>query len=728
MPKYVQFDNDLVLVEQEIKTKKIVTKKEPVNHIWIYDRSGSMSWLLSELCNQLIDLSKKLPKGDSLTLGWFSGEGDFNWIFKGFRIIDNTDYKSLEAAIKKNSSSRNTTCFSEILTDTNTVVDDLFVISKTFSFNLFTDGYPVVSNYQREVDKIFAAIAKVKGKIHTAMLVGYGSYYNKELMAQMSEKLGAMLIHSSEIKDYTNHIVKLITLSGSCEPKEEIEPLVQNTLAIFSINDQGVVILSVDGDKIFVAPEKGKSTMIYYLTTERPNKKSWDKVDISSIDFASSDSLARAIYASALVMSQQTKTDLAMEVIGKAGDKAVIDKLNNAFMVEEFGATEEFISKAVNDVSFRFTAGRDPAYLPKADAFCVYDALNLLTEDDKSAFFPYHEKFAYEKIGVSTSEKEGYSKFIADKTCKCPFNTLIWHESRLNLSVQTTVKGTIELKSVNGKTPAHIGFTNIYPTFVFRTYTFVKDGHTHTKVFYLTSSDATYKKFKNEGIVTDDDFKKSSVYAIDIGKLPAINRVLAGDHISGMELCKNVLKEQRLKGEIKALKWLKNNVLGEKEEEPGTFTEEQAAFLRENGILVDRGGLYSPPTEKSDPVDFYMAKTFDIKLSGLASLPAVKKVIEKIASKKSRTPSESLIETGIILWDSKKSSLKDKAEITAWFEQTLKEKQKELRALRSSIQKIKMAVILGRKWFEEFTSRENCELTVDNVKCLFELGEEKVGY
>ena len=89
MARYVPINGDsLCLVEQEVGTKKVITKKGPVNHLWIYDRSGSMTGLLPELTAQLIQLSKKLPKGDTLTLGWFSGEGDFNWIFKGFKISD----------------------------------------------------------------------------------------------------------------------------------------------------------------------------------------------------------------------------------------------------------------------------------------------------------------------------------------------------------------------------------------------------------------------------------------------------------------------------------------------------------------------------------------------------------------------------------------------------------------------------------------------------------------
>jgi hypothetical protein len=728
MPRYVPITDELCLVEQEVKTSKVVEKKGPINFIWIYDRSGSMHYLLPDLCSQLIQLSKGLSKGSILSLGWFSSEGDFNWVFKGFKITEKSDYKALEMSIKQHSSSRATTCFSEILEDTSTVIKDLSVMSKTFSLSFFTDGYPVVSNYSKEIKNIFSAIDKIKGNIQSSSMIAFGAYYNKELMSQMSEKLGAMLIHNSEIKEYTPAIVKLVKMTENSEPKEEIECLVSKPMAIFTVNDQGVVILGVEDDgKIYVAPEKGKTTMVYYLSTEKPNKKSWDKVEASNINFGDADPLAKAVYAAALVLSQQTKTDIAMEIIGKAGDKALIDGLNNAFLVEEFGTVESNIAGAINDVSLRFVKGRDPNYLPPADAFCVVNVLDTLLEDDKAAFYPYDPRFKYERIGVATKSKQGYSKFTADPASKCPFNTMVWHESHLNLSLQTSVKGTIELKDVTGKTPKQMGFSNPYPTFVFRNFTFIKDGHVNIKTFYLTSSEETYKEFKNKGIILEDTFKKNGVYAVDLSKLPAINRIMAEGKTSATDLCKKALSEQKLKAQIKSLKWLKNEELGDEDEEkPVQFTDEQAKFLEANGIQVSRGGLFSPPTEKEEPKDFYMAKFFDIKLAGISSLPTVKKIAEKIASNKPRTPVESLIEDGIVQWNKAKSGLKDKKAIATWFATTIKSKQNELKTVRQDIQTSKFSVILGRKWFDEFSSRDNCELTIDGVKCSLSLGEEKV--
>lgn len=729
MARYIPIRNDsLILVEQELKTKRIVTKKEPINFIWIYDRSGSMSDKLPELTNQLIDLSKKLEKGNVLSLGWFSGEGDFDWVFKGFKISENSDYKALEKAIRNNSSSRNTTCFSEILQDTNNVVKDLSVFSKIFSLHFFTDGYPVVSNYQKELNNIFSAIKAIKGKLRTSMFVSYGFYFNKELMAQMAEKLGSMLISSSQIMEYGLSVNKLITLTDNAEAKEEVEPLVKNPLATFIITDQGIVIYAPDEDgKLYITPTKGSSTLVYYLSTEKPNKKSWDKVETSDIKFGEDkDQLARAMYSAALVMSQQTKSDIALEILGKIGDKKLVDLLNNAFQVEEFGSAEELMNKAVQDVAFRFAEGRDVNYLPPANAFCVFNVLDLLLSDDSAAFFPYHEKFKYEKISVGTKEKDDYGKFIADKSSKCPFNTLTWHESRLNLSVQVRVAGTVELKDRNGVTARSLGLAEPYPSYVYRNFSFVKDGHTHIKTFFITSSEKTYKEFKNHGIVVEDTFKADKVYGLDISKLPAINRAIAEGKTSATELCRAALQEHRLRAQIKALKNLRDQEIPEEFKKPDHLSDAQAQFLIDNGIDPNKNGLYSPPTTKEDPKDFYMAKSFEIALTGIASLPTVKKVQEKIASNKSRTPSEALIEAGINLWENRKAKLSTTKDKYQWFDDTIKDLQKQMKALRYLLQSSKFAVILGKKWFDEFSSRENCELTVDGVKCVFKLEEEKV--
>ena len=727
MPRYIPITDQLCLVEQKVETKKVVTKKGPVSHVWIYDRSGSMTYYLPDLCNQLISLSKNLPKGDVLSLGWFSSEGgEFNWVFKGFRIVDNADYKALEQAIKKNSSSIGCTCFSEILNDTDTVIKDLSVLSRTFALNFFTDGYPVVSDYDREIKNIFSAIKKIRGNIQSSSLIGFGSFYNRSLMSDMSDNLGSVLIHSSEIQEFSKHILKLVDMSQNSEPKIEIPCLINNPTAIFMMTPDGIVNLTLEEKTIFVNPQK-ESVFLYYVSQEQPDKKSWTRIDPKGINFGdSSDPLAQAMYAAALVTSQKAKTDLSLDILGKIGDVALIDSLNNSFLTEEYGNAEQKINSAIYDVSQRFSSGRKENYVPAPNCFCIYDALTALIDDDQSSFYPY--KMDYQRTGTASIIKEGFGKFIPDKENKCPFNTMVMHENRLNLSLQTQIKGTVDLQIIDGKGPSDFGFSNPYPVYVFRNFTFIKDGHLHTKNALISTSNTTYQLFKNKGLIIQDNFKDKNEYLIDLSGLPVINRQLANGKLSGTELAQDILEEQKLKGIIKSLKWLRDQECPEEKIIPSALSEAQSQFLTANGIKVDRGGLYDPQTTREEPVDWYQAGTFEIKLAGLSSLPAVKKVMEKMASNKTRTPVETLIETGIVQWEKAKGSLRTATDKKAWFDKEIRAYQDILKVLRIKVQSCKFAVLLSKRWFQEFNSRENCEILINGVKCSFILSEEKVGY
>lgn len=732
MISYVPINKTLSLIIQEINPKQTVQViKKPTSHIWVYDRSGSMGGNIKELCNQLIALSKKLPKNDYLTLGWFSSEnGQYNWIIKGFRICDTSDYKMLEKLILENNYTIGCTCFSEILADTKVVIKDLSAFTDEFSFHFFTDGYPVVSNYQKEIAKIFEAIGNIKGKIKNASLVGYGSYYNKELMSQMATNLGAALIHSSQISEYTKSILNLISLTQNSQPKEKINPAVTNPISIFTIIENEIIPYSIEADKtIYVNPVKGSSSFIYYVTEEKPDKKHWTKIDPDEIHYADEkDNNAKAMYAASLILSQSTKTDMALDILGCIGDASIIDKLSNAFQIEEFGNAENIIKDSVFNIPLRFVTGRKANYVPPKNAFCVFNVLDILINDEEAAFFPYHPKFCYEKISLATKEKSEYATFKPDRTSKSFFNNLIWHESRLNLSIQTKITGSIDLQPRNGMTAQLIGLQPEYPCYVYRNYTFVKDGHTHIKQFYLTSSEPTYRIFKNFGIVIDDTFHLNRIYGLEISALPTINREIAESKTSGTDLCQSIIKEQKLKAKIKSLKYLHDIECPEEATPLRTFTDVIQKFIEDNGIDIKQGGLYSPPTTKEESKDFYMAKSFDIATAGIASLPTVKKVMEKIAANKARTPVELLLEEGITLWEANKKNILKKDDKEKWFNDNIRSLKNELKTLRHDIQLTKFAVILGHKWFKEFTSRENCEIVVDDIKCSFKLSEEKVPY
>lgn len=723
---YVKVNDGLYVIQQSVKNDKLVEKRKSVNHIWIYDRSGSMYGLLKDLTAQLIKLSKQIPKGDTLTLGWFSGQGQYNFIVKGFKIADDSDYVVLENAIKKNSDTVGLTCFSEILTNVKTVIADLSVYSTTFSMNFFTDGYPCGVNMNTETNAIFEAIKNIKGSIDSAMFVGYGYYYNKELMTKMAEKLGAMLIHSSMVSEYSDNIVRLLELSGSASPKQEILPPVTNPLAVYTVTDQGVVVLSVDDENgmVYVSPQ-GDRTSLFYVSNKAPDGDR--EVAIDQLDDDSE--MISALYASALVLTQQTKTDVALEIMGKVGDKRIVDDITNSFTIDEYGRVEGNIEKAIASTKERFKSGKDTNYLPPVDAFCVFDVLGKLMEDDDASFYPYHKGFVYNKVSKPTAVNDDYAKFVAEDNVACVMDDLVWHESRLNLSVRSIIHGTIDLKDKEGVTASSVGLTDNYPVFVYRNYTFIKDGIVNVKKFYVSTSAETKQYFVDKGIVIDDgdDFDCDGVYGLDISSLPAINRAMAEGNTSAKAMCTLLKRENEITGELKALKnFLKVEFDNASSYETKLISEQQKAFLEANGVDVDKGGVYSPKVDAVESTDMYVAKKFEIKIKGLSSLPSVNAVMKKITEGKKRTLSESVVEVGITKYDAFKASNDDEDMRKLWLNKEIAKLKAELKGIRPNVQKSKFAIILGKKWFDEFENRSDNVIEVDGWQYTFALGEETV--
>ncbi len=722
---FVKVNENLFVVEQSVKNDNVVEKRSSVNHIWIYDRSGSMYGALRELSQQLIDLSKQIPVGDTLTIGWFASEGRHKFMTKGFKIADDADYDSLEKLIRNNSTTMGLTCFSEILADTKEVIEDLSVFSDTFSFHFFTDGYPNVSNTQKEMKNIFSAISDIKGKIASAMFVGYGYYYNKELMTKMAEKLGAMLIHSSMVPEYADSITRLMELSGSASPRQDILPSVDNPLAVFTITDQGVVVTGVDEETgmVSVAPQ-GARTSVYYVSETAPE----DDLPVQINPDGDEEGRLTSMYAASLVLTQQMRTDLALEIMGAVGDKRLVDSITNAFTIDEYGRAENRLEESVYLDDTRFVNGRDTNYLPPNDAFCVFDVLTKLMDEDAS-FYPYHEGFVYNKVSKPTAVNNDYAKFVPMDNAECSMDDLVWHKNRLNLSVRAVINGSIALKDVEDKTAADMGLIDNYPVFVYRNYTFIKDGIVNVKKFYVSTDLETKQYFVDKGIVIDDgdDFDCDGIYGLDISNLPAINRVIAEGYTSATAMCKLLKRENEIKGELKALKdFLKKDFEDSSVFESKLISDQQKAFLEANGVDIDKGGVYSPKVDPVESTDVYIAKKFDIKIKGLSSIPAVKKVVDKIGAGKKRTLSESVVETGIVSYEGYKAKEDDDDMRKLWLTKEISRLNTELKPIRQHVQKYKFAITLASKWFDEFDSRDDNVITYDDWTFTFVVGEEAV--
>lgn len=721
--KHLKVKEGLYLVEQPVpatpETTKIVATN--VNHIWLYDRSYSMSSDLSQLASDLIAKAKQVPEGDTVTLGWFSGEGQHNFILKGFKIGSKTDWKILELAVTENKSPVGCTCFSEILASTEQVVKDLSVFSDVYALMLLTDGYPVVSNYKREIENIFKAIDRIEGKISAALMVGYGDYYNKELMAQMAEGFGGSLTHCSKLPDIGISLEAFVKQSQELAPKVEVKLLTDTAKddLVFTVRDGSVSLHTIaDNNTVKVSPKRKGDLKVFILTKGVPATSTEVILteDVISRPTAK-ESLVQGAYAAAYLLTQQTKTDQALDVLAVLGDKHLIDGVNNAFTNADYGKAENRIKSAVfSPKAGRLVEGYVKDYLPKEDAFCLVDVLNTLMADDEAYFYPHHQDFSYRRIGPKTIVEDGYPTFTADSNVKCPLNSLTWNSEKLNLSVLARIGGTIELPSGHEK----LGLAKDYPTFLFRNYTIVRDGFLNTTTLPISASKQTLEELQKHGLITKTD---GEVVTLDLTVVPVMNRAMANGRTSATDLCKAVMREIELKGIMKALNSLRKE-LDDSETSGTVFTEAQQEFLTKVGVRKD--GSYSPPTLPSESNDSYLAKSFDVKVKGYSTLPSVSDVRKKVESGKSLNGPGLLVQAGLNLFEQKVESSATKQLKLAVVDDLIKKTKPELFKVRNYIQTTKFAVILGKKWFDEFSSREENTLTIDGVQYTLELKEVSV--
>lgn len=723
----------LFLLEQDIPKKvEAVTIPDNINHIFITDVSGSMHSLLPKLADDMSSHVRKLQKGDTLSFAWFSGEGDYRYVIKGYKVTEDKDFDKLEKIFKDNLKSRGTTCFSEVLDETESVVSDLIALNPMFAMTFFSDGCPVVNNYKKEIENIYKAIDKLQGKVASSMLVGYGQYYNKELMADMAERLGGSLLHSSDLHTFSSAFSLFLDTSRDSSPKTKvkIEADLNEEDTIFGINDLQVNLYKADAaGTVLVTPSKKNKSCVYVLTNKLP--KGSKEVELTDATVqgkgTKTESIIKGAYAAAFVLTQKVKVDQALEILGKLGDVALIEKLTNSYTNAEYGIAEAEITKCLTSKN-RLLKGRDTKFLPPANAFCLLNALEVLMADQDAYFYPYNKEFSYKKIGVSSTTKEGFPEFTAQHDVRCPLNKLTWNDTKLNLSVLARIDGTIEFqpKPLDQDDYDKFGFSKKYPTYVWRNYTIVKDGFLNVQKLPVSMSVDTFSKLKfNDVIDSTEIWEKDKIVTLNLSAVPIINKVIAEGKTSATDLCKKAFKEITLEGEIKALKYCKDKLEEKKTVIASTvFTEAQTRFLENNGVTKNG---FNPPSIKSDATDFYMAKEFKIQIKGLSSLPKVEDVIKKISDNKDLTPSQELVAKGLrIFWDSNAHKKEKENMQLVWLNNTIMDKQKELVTIRQEIQKTKFSVLLAKQWFQEFTSREENELTIDDKMYTIVLKETKV--
>lgn len=702
--------NDLYLVQQSIPAVlDEEPKHQPTNHLWIVDRSGSMYSILPTLIKQLQTVLHSIPKGDSISFGYFSSEGTYRFVIKGFSLNSESDYEKVSAMLEEHKRTLGLTCFSEILADASNVIDDLQFITNRAALWFLTDGYPVVSNYSKEVNNIKTALTNLSGRLVASCFVGYGDFYNQELLADMAAWAGGISIHSSELPAAIENLTEFTTNAGMRSPRQVVQLPAGATLA-FIIKEDGLETYKPDGGQIYV-PCTAHDYDLYSLCTE-PSEGTDELAVVVWTD---------AVYAAASLLLVN-RPYAAEDLMAAMGDIYFINALSKAFSVEEYGRLSTELRQAAIYPAHRHKEGYQAGFKPDPNAFCILDLVDLLTKDDEAYFFPYHQDFRYKRTGAPSKPKEGYPAFTPVQNPGCPFQNVIWHSSKLNLSIQARINGIVDL----GEEAIALGLPQHYGTWVTRNYTIINDGALWTTQIPMTFSLDTYNKLWSEGLVSADPWEPGKIYTLDLSKLPIINRAIAQmveENVTAEQVAALAYQDEKHGAALKVLKELLKQKTGEESKLPDTYTPEQKAFLESKGV---RHYGFSPQTTQEKSGDYYLARTFDIKVKGFSSLPKVADVVTKLTNKKTLNgPAQAMADA--YQEATTQMVLLNEEEGVQYLEDTIYMHKAQQRRIRHTIQRVKFSLLLGKRWFPDIDKEDLPVITLPGgQQVLFEFSEMKV--
>lgn len=676
-----------------IPKEKEVKLEQALHQFLIFDRSGSMSGYLDDVMDSAIEYCNNLPEGSSVSVGYFSGMGDYNL------SVPYTLKKEIDGVTKTINSYRRALGMTNFIQIIDKINEQAKKSNDKASLFFFTDGCHNTGGSYKDVLKV---LEEWKKYAVVTMFVGYG-YIDRDMMSLMASVTEGSFVHLDNFSNFKQSLQDFgISVEDSSPSIDVSIPDLDDRIPI-SISGKSIIEYTMDKGKIKYRPSKKGFKGVYWLSyTQLPNSE----------EVPMSPTIERGIRALAMLYSQKNNVDISLKLLAYLGDKFLIRNLYNSITADEFSQAENYVKKSIFNTRDRFVEGEHKNYLPDPNAFCVMDAINILMEDENAKMYVNDKDFKYSRISKKTEQKDGsYLRYPEDAYVS--LNNLVMHKERLNVGVSTSTEAYVNLDPNQFKeNPFSIddlfkyNLPSEWKITSFRTYSIIADGKLQTE--QIVVSDLSKESLNKLSSIVEK--RKDGKYLIDFGKLPIINKQYV-KMTSAKVLAEKTWEEKLLASRLTVLNYLKKRqeeVDGKKFTAKEGYSEEAMKFLFDHCYIKENS--YTPPRTTLAADDEYEAYSFSIDIKGFSDVTA-KSVIEKLSiadpkKKKEPTQREMLVAEYYL---SIISSV-DKID----FDKEIKALNKEIREVRRFIQLSKFAIILGNRGaMEEFSSRENMVLTLN---------------
>lgn len=747
----IKFNDSFFLTIQDVNKGGETLKKPkqiPTNFIFVIDVSGSMSGDLQFIRKQLKNKMPNLIKdGDTVTIIWFSGNKDAGILKEEVEIKSLKSLQDLNDAIDKFLTPVGLTAFHKPLV---LAADSIKRIKKNrpdsvFSLIFLTDGY----NNDCSWSDVTTSLKTLEGDLAASTFVEYGYYADSRRISEMAELVGGEKIEAQKFDDYDAVFESKLQKTYSSAKKVLIDlPTNIKFDFAFTIGDDNEIILYGVKERQVLVPENTKS-LLFFSTSAAKSLRYENTTD---------NELNRLMYGSIYVLSEKLQTEYVDDVFKELGDQNLYKVYNKAFGKQKLFDFKNMVKECVSDSSKQFLKGRSTNMVLDENAYCVMDFVNDLTSDENALVYPLHPEFNYNRIGakkvaktdeLNESQKNqianattieeikaiadtltegGALKFeYNDKTKGYSISNLVWSSDRANLSINIKFDGYVNLPTNK------FGLTK-FDTFIYRTYTIIKDGILNLSVLPLKLSENTLKKISSQdGIVAGAYANGDGIVIVDFSALPIINKKMVKS-ISAKKLGMLEYELIQSKALEKAYKYFEELHFPKKSKGfVDKYGTEAEAWLKSLGITEYNGFNPSMTTEKG--TDFYMAVELNTKIAKHSTIPKITDVIDKIKAKKALNPVDELVKVAIDDYNTQITSkmyteltdedLKNKV-LENWLKSVKGTVNKKRKSLLQEIAQIKFSLILSKKWFEEFSSFDENTFNHNNLVFTFEMKESQV--
>jgi len=764
MSKSFKIADNLFLVQKvaDVKPVPAAPVEVPIDHIFLYDCSGSMAWDLPKIREQV---KKKFPKmlreQDTLTAVWFSGRGECGVLLEKELVATAKDLLEINRAVDRWLKPIGLTGFKEPIELAVAMAKKIVAAGRTISMTFMSDG----CDNQWPKGDVLRAVEPLAALGVTSTFVEYGYYADRALLTQMAEKAGGTLIFAEDFDRYEPVMSKVIGDRPTGAQRVAVG-LGGDAIGGFAFEMRGgdLVTYGLKGGVVTVPEDFGE---IWYLSPTQVGETS-----------AGSSAAVGALYAAISLFAVRARPDVVLPLLKLTGDVRFIDQFATCFGKQRYSAFMMEAHLAAFDPTRRLVNGYDPTRVPPDDAFTVMQLLEILQADKKATLLLDSPSFKYSRIGrgrvdvtghlsdedmlevsklVEQLSKEKDVTRIRELNAKLnaltegknealrfvrtpqpdgyPILKLVYNEDRPNVSILTKRPGTIDLSYRSDNAPS-FGIDSPVETYIYRNYAIVKDGLLNLDALPVRVSRATVGQLMALDVPSDtvmalnDEGGELVNVLLQLRKLSTINRKMVKE-ISAQTYFMTQFELVKAQAAQKVFNHYAKELLPARvaQETVSKYGPAGAAWLKSLGI----GDGFSPPhTVQAESTDFYYGKELKASLKGLGSLPTVKLAQEGKGGAGGALMRETILRVETFLTsDFYVRAAAQEEMLRVWLDGERKAAIAKARGLIFEIAQMTFTIIVGQTWFKEFSTIEQGDFDLETanngkIACKVEMKEVEI--